>query len=239
MAINNNSTPNNNSNTSNKTNSSNRANSNRKPNPKKRTTSNDKNSSTNKSNRSNPQKNNPSNGSNKNPNQNSNNNSNTNSNKKRPNRNWRRKPRRKKNTENSKNNNNSNNNTKSNSLLPPKKGEKKQKINHYKIVNVGRVLNDITKQLQNDIKDLKDNTKECVLCKKKIDDMLTALKLGDERFCHFQCAQDKILEKEELKSNETLTYIGNGDFSVMQKRNNRGKNYLFMKKRINRDEQEF
>jgi len=233
MAKNGNSTPNNNSNKENKANTNNRPNSNSKSNSNRQ-------NANNKPKQNNAQKNKQTNKSNNNPNNNSNQNSNNSNpnNKKRSNRNWRKKPRRKKTNENNNNNNPKNKNS-SSSLLPPKKGETKKKINHYKIVNVGRALNDITKQLQNDIKDIKDNTKKCVLCNKKIEDMLTALKIGDDRFCHFQCAQNKILEKEELKSNETLTYIGNGDFSVMQKRNNRGKNYLFMRKRINRDEQEF
>lgn len=86
---------------------------------------------------------------------------------------------------------------------------------------------------QRDLQAIKDHEATCAICGQRIEDMLTIVPhhVSDEP-CHFECVQKELVAAEELAENESLVYFGNGDFAVVQDRKNRGKAYVFLRKRI-------
>lgn len=57
----------------------------------------------------------------------------------------------------------------------------------------------------------------CPICNKPIANMMTALSNEDsESYAHFDCVYDKLKSKVTMKSNERLSYIGNGTFAVIE-----------------------
>jgi hypothetical protein len=102
-------------------------------------------------------------------------------------------------------------------------------------VNIQQELEKSYREAKAEIQVLKQTKQNCALCDGAIDDMLTAIPYSDDeerKFCHFECVQKKLAAFEQLQPNESLTYIGNGDFCIVQERRNRGKPYYFFRKRI-------
>jgi hypothetical protein len=109
-----------------------------------------------------------------------------------------------------------------------------RKEGHAQKLNMQLELEKSSRESKADIQTLKQNKKVCALCGEAIDDMLTAIPLCDEeqQLCHFECVQKKLMAQEQLTANESMSYIGNGDFCIVQERRNRGKPYYFFRKRI-------
>jgi hypothetical protein len=85
-----------------------------------------------------------------------------------------------------------------------------------------------------DIQVLKQTQETCILCNGVIEDILTAIPHREEekKFCHFECVQKELAGSEPVSANESVVYIGNGDFCIVQERRNRNKPYYFFRKRI-------
>ncbi|MDR2733246.1 MAG: hypothetical protein LBC99_01230 [Spirochaetota bacterium] len=101
-------------------------------------------------------------------------------------------------------------------------------------VNMPQELDKTYRDAKAEIQNLKQAKQDCALCNGVIDDMLTAIPYNDEehKLCHFECVQKKLTACEQISQNESLNYIGNGDFCIVQERRNRGKPYYFFRKRI-------
>ncbi len=56
----------------------------------------------------------------------------------------------------------------------------------------------------------------CALCGKPIETIADSFTYNDG-YVHFDCALDKIKESEQLKDNQTISYIGSGSFGVCEK----------------------
>lgn len=69
---------------------------------------------------------------------------------------------------------------------------------------------------ENAIKNFKSNSVNCAVCGLVINDLSSALKdkLSDKPV-HFDCVLQELAKKENLSSNEKITYIGNGKFAVL------------------------
>jgi hypothetical protein len=100
-------------------------------------------------------------------------------------------------------------------------------------ININHELEKSYREAKKDIHELKQAKETCVLCSEPITDILSAIPHREKKgLCHFECVQKELSGQEEIKQNETITYIGNGDFCIVQERRNRGKPYYFFRKRI-------
>jgi len=101
-------------------------------------------------------------------------------------------------------------------------------------INMQQELEKSYREAKAGIQELKQLKHNCTLCDGIIDDILTAIPYSDEenKFCHFECVQKKLAVGEQISQNESISYIGNGDFCIVQERRNRGKPYYFFRKRI-------
>ncbi|OQA43953.1 MAG: hypothetical protein BWY50_00686 [Spirochaetes bacterium ADurb.Bin315] len=68
----------------------------------------------------------------------------------------------------------------------------------------------------------------CVMCKKPITLIANALTHPQGGYCHFDCVLGFLTEREQLKENQTISYIGRGMFAVAEK-NSEG-SYTFVKR---------
>ena len=57
----------------------------------------------------------------------------------------------------------------------------------------------------------------CSICGKNIETIADAISEGDGTFSHFDCVIAKIREQERVSDNETVSYIGHGNFAVLYK----------------------
>jgi hypothetical protein len=63
---------------------------------------------------------------------------------------------------------------------------------------------------------VKRNFPECPICNKSVKYLLTAISVGDDnKPAHFDCVLKQISEKEELGPKEKISYIGNGNFAIV------------------------
>ncbi|MCK5268989.1 MAG: hypothetical protein KAR07_12485 [Spirochaetes bacterium] len=114
---------------------------------------------------------------------------------------------------------------------------KQQKFKEKLQLEKERIQNDLDildENFKKEVEKIKKHKSECSICRQPIDDMLSAIgseKNNDTR--HFTCAQKEILKYEKLLENEELTYIGGGDFVIIQKQKNKGKKNILLRKRIN------
>ena len=69
----------------------------------------------------------------------------------------------------------------------------------------------------------------CRLCGQNIDFIAEAISESDGGFSHFDCVLNKLREEYQVKEDETLSYVGHGNFAVFAKDEN-GK--LVIKTRI-------
>lgn len=88
-------------------------------------------------------------------------------------------------------------------------------------------------RFRDELVQLKSQERNCSVCGNRIDDVMAAVPFKDGKgLCHLECVQASILKQEKLEENETLVYIGSGEYAIYQERKNRGKVYLFFRKRI-------
>jgi len=100
-------------------------------------------------------------------------------------------------------------------------------------IDINAELQGNMKRHREEIAALKQEEHICVLCRKRIQDRVTAIVHKDGKgLCHFACVRKSILKTEKLEENEKLIYIGSGDYAIFQVRENRGKAYHFLRKRI-------
>ena len=57
----------------------------------------------------------------------------------------------------------------------------------------------------------------CSICGKSIETIADAICEGEGSFSHFDCVIAKIREQEKVSENETVSYIGHGNFAVLYK----------------------
>lgn len=57
----------------------------------------------------------------------------------------------------------------------------------------------------------------CSICGKSIETIADAISEADGSFSHFDCVIAKIREQEKVSENETVSYIGHGNFAVLYK----------------------
>lgn len=57
----------------------------------------------------------------------------------------------------------------------------------------------------------------CPLCGEPIDSIAEAMVDSDNNYVHFDCALNSVKEKTSLASNQTISYIGSGNFAVVEK----------------------
>ena len=60
-------------------------------------------------------------------------------------------------------------------------------------------------------------TPVCSICGKNIETIADAISEGNGSFSHFDCVISKIREQEKVSENETVSYIGHGNFAVLYK----------------------
>jgi transcription elongation factor Elf1 len=57
----------------------------------------------------------------------------------------------------------------------------------------------------------------CSICGKNIETIADAISEGNGSYSHFDCVIAKIREQERVTENETVSYIGHGNFAVLYK----------------------
>ncbi len=57
----------------------------------------------------------------------------------------------------------------------------------------------------------------CAICNEPIDSIASAIVGKDGRYVHFDCVLESIKKDEELKDNQSISYIGSGNFAVCEK----------------------
>jgi len=78
------------------------------------------------------------------------------------------------------------------------------------------------------VKKVVEPKEECVMCKKPITLIANALTHPQGGYCHFDCVLASLTEKEHLKENQTISYIGRGMFAIAEK-DSKG-SYTFIKR---------
>ena len=72
---------------------------------------------------------------------------------------------------------------------------------------------------------------ECSLCGKMITEMITALpNPADNKPAHFECVLNHVSEREEIRENEKIVYMGSGNFAVVDEKEYQQKEWIIKRK---------
>ena len=73
-----------------------------------------------------------------------------------------------------------------------------------------------------DVPQINEPRPVCRICGQNIDFIAEAISESDGGFSHFDCVLNKLREEYQVKEDETLSYVGHGNFAVFY-RNEEGK----------------
>ena len=57
----------------------------------------------------------------------------------------------------------------------------------------------------------------CAICNEPIDSIASAIAGKDGGYVHFDCVLESIKKEEELRDNQSISYIGSGNFAICEK----------------------
>lgn len=67
---------------------------------------------------------------------------------------------------------------------------------------------------------IKEPNLDCAICSKKIENIAEALLKTDDNYVHFDCALSSLKETTRLGQNQSISYVGSGNFAVVEKDEN-------------------
>ena len=68
-----------------------------------------------------------------------------------------------------------------------------------------------------DVPQINEPRPVCHICGQSIDFIAEAISEADGSFSHFDCVLNKLREEYQVKEDETLSYVGHGNFAVFTK----------------------
>jgi hypothetical protein len=64
---------------------------------------------------------------------------------------------------------------------------------------------------------IKEPLPVCPLCGKQVENIAEAITAPDGSYCHFDCVITQLTEQEKPKENQMISYVGSGNFAVVEK----------------------